>query len=565
MDTQIVQTKMGPGTVAMTRDDGFTKVELEWQLANGQKAFLYVKGSELYSDGKKRASTELSDTIPKATFGQYFSVLWPAVLCVFVDFLGLAIAIPILPYFILELSWDLGVKCPTCPSSDASIKCGEIAGCGTAIDVGALGGCFSIGQLIGNIVMGRVSDRVGRKPVIMLSLLMSAVGYFLCGISQTLGEIYVYRILSGLAGGTMPVAISMILDVVQDPAERGKFFGLAGASIGMAFTVGPGVGVAVAYVAGKRAGFFAPTVIAGIVLITAFFKVTETHPSAGILGKRPKYLDEKFGKATKDISPTGNKTKIPRTIFYMFVSFFFGSMAFGTFNSMCALVFLSILNWGTTEIGIILVSYGVINIILSANAQKILDKMRFGKTRGQGFIHTLYLSGFLLAVYLAVFSYVENGVAQIALMVLLLPAAQSAKNPAYNSIVGMLAPVEHRGKANGIVSGAMSVGMGLAPFIAGPVFRSGFMQQTYTYGTFSHFTFFLGAIFAATEVCIILMFVLPAVMKKEAEMAAKENAKKGKKKVKRDSLVIAKERKARKKGAPKESAPEGMKVEIIVD
>ena len=118
----------------------------------------------------------------------------------------------------------------------------------------------------------------------------------------------------------------------------------------------------------------------------------------------------------------------------------------------------------------------------------------------------------------------------------------------------MLAPVEHRGKANGIVSGAMSVGMGLAPFIAGPVFSSEFMQQTYTYGKFSHFTFFLGALFAAIEVGIIQIFVLPAVMAKEAEMANTKNAKKGKKKTKRDSLVVAKERKARKK-VPQKKVP----------
>ena len=86
---------------------------------------------------------------------------------------------------------------------------------------------------------------------------------------------------------------------------------------------------------------------------------------------------------------------------------------------------LSLLNWGTTEIGIILVSYGVINIILSANAQKFWIKCGVERLAGE-FIHTLYLSGFLLAVYLATFSYIENGVAQIALMVLLLPAAQSA-------------------------------------------------------------------------------------------------------------------------------------------
>ncbi len=427
--------------------------------------------------------------------------------------------------------------------------------------------------------MGRVSDKIGRKPIIMLSLLMSAVGYLLCGISQTLGEIYVYRLFSGLAGGTMPVAISMILDTVQDPAERGKFFGLAGASIGMAFTLGPGVGVAVAAVAGKRAGFFAPTVIATIVLIMAFLKVTETHPTAGLLGKRPEWLDEKFGKAVKrdsfkngdEVDDIENQKKksaeMPPTVYHMFLSFFFGSMAFGTFNSMCALVFLSLLNWGTTEIGIVLVSYGVINIMFSANAQKILDKMRFGQSRGTGFVNTLYASSFLLACYLAIFSYIENGVLQIALMVLLLPAAQSAKNPAYNSIVGSLVPVEHRGKANGIVSGAMSVGMGLAPFIAGPIFVSDVMKQTYTYGTFSHFVFWLGGFFAFVEFLIIATLVRPVLLNKEKEEEEKAMRKKNgkKKKTKRDSLVVAKERKERNKGKKKETAPKGVSVEIIED
>ena len=161
--------------------------------------------------------------------------------------------------------------------------------------------------------MGRVSDRVGRKPVIMLSLLMSAVGYFLCGISQTLGEIFVYRILSGLAGGTMPVAISMILDVVQDPAERGKFFGLAGASIGMAFTLAL-VSALQLHMSQVTRGLLCTHRNCRNRTPYSVFKVTETHPSAGILGKRPKYLDEKFGKATKDVGSTGNETKIPRTI-----------------------------------------------------------------------------------------------------------------------------------------------------------------------------------------------------------------------------------------------------------
>ena len=77
----------------------------------------------------------------------------------------------------------------------------------------------------------------------------------------------------------------------------------------------------------------------------------------------------------------------------MFFSFF-GSMAFGTFNSMCALVFLSLLNWGTTEIGIIC-RMGI-NIILSANAQKILDKMRVERLAGKD----LYIPCICLVSYL---------------------------------------------------------------------------------------------------------------------------------------------------------------------
>ena len=568
----IVDTKLGKGKIVeiiRNKEDNnktFVKVELSWELANNQKAYLYVMEKEINkrdNDANQVNEAGSTNEMTKPKFIDYFRILWPAILCVFIDFLGLAIAIPILPYFILELGWERTTECPTCPNDDPAIKCGAIPGCGTPVDVGALGGCFSIGQLIGNIIMGRVSDKIGRKPIIMLSLLMSAVGYLLCGISQTLGEIYVYRLFSGLAGGTMPVAISMILDTVQDPAERPKFFGLAGASIGMAFTIGPVLGVFAALAFGKRAGFFVPTAIATIILCMAFFRVTETHPSAGILGLRPKWMDEKFGVVKKS---NGKAAKMPKTIYHMFLSFFFGSMAFGTFNSMCALVFLSLMNWGTTEVGLFLFAYGIVNIPLAANSAKILEKMQCGsKSRGTGYLNTLYGSGFLLALYLAIFSYVANTFIQFLLMILLLPAAMSAKNPSYNSIVGLVVPVEQRGAANGLVSGAMSIGMGLAPFIAGPIFVSDVLKQTYTYGSFSHLVFWLGAFCAFMEFFIIATLIRPVVLSKEKEAEEIENKKKNKTKLrkKRDSLVVAKERKERNKGKKKEKAPSSIKIEII--
>merc|ERR1712216_479830 len=97
----------------------------------------------------------------------YLSILWPAYLCVFVDFLGLGISIPVLPFFTLELGWDSHAVCPsTCPEPDpvGETMCGRTPGCGSSIDVGAILGVFALGQMIGNQVMGRVSDRIGRKP-----------------------------------------------------------------------------------------------------------------------------------------------------------------------------------------------------------------------------------------------------------------------------------------------------------------------------------------------------------------------------------------------------------------
>ena len=67
-------------------------------------------------------------------------VLWPAYLCAFVDFLGAGIGIPILPYYTLELPWEEGTQCPTCPqyvkNSNVTQICGETPGCGSSVEVG---------------------------------------------------------------------------------------------------------------------------------------------------------------------------------------------------------------------------------------------------------------------------------------------------------------------------------------------------------------------------------------------------------------------------------------------
>ena len=502
-----VMTKMGPGVVVEVRgDDGVKVVELDWRLANDSKVYVYTK-----------------DETPRVlTFLDYMSELWPAYMCGFVDFLGLAIAIPILPYYILELSWD-GSECPQCPNPDPNYDlCGKIPECGTAVDLGALTGCFSIGQFVGNIIMGRVSDRVGRKFVILASLFMSGLGYLLCGVASDLYQLYLFRCLSGLAGGTMPVIISIVLDTVQDVPERAKFFGLAGASIGFAFMFGPAIGAGVAAALGKRAGFFAPAVIALVTLICAFYKIIETHPTAGILGKRPKWLDEKFGKPegkkkTTAVKAGGAEESLPTVVYWTFLGNSFGSMAFATFNSMVALVFLYLYNWGATEIGMFLFTNGVINIFWAVQSRKILEKLSVPGIKGLEYIRGIVFSVILTGAYLGAYSYITNGVMQFVFMALVLPLGMAIKQPTYSQIVGVTVPLQFRGRANGIISSANSVGNGLVPFVAGPLFLSDVFKQKYEYGEFSHLIYVIAVVLCALEGLNAWFILRPAVLRAAAK------------------------------------------------
>ena len=251
-----------------------------------------------------------------------FKLLWPAYMCAFVDFLGAGIAIPILPYYMLELPWEEGTKCPTCPQTpgfNATLSggaCGEVKGCGTSIEVGLSIFMFGFGQVIGNVIMSRLSDKVGRKAIIMTSIMASALGYLWCGVATTIMSLLTARLVSGICGGTLPVVQAMILDVVGDPRERPKYFGLASAMLGLGFMIGPALGAAVAFISGnKRVAFFSPVVIASLCCVIGFFKIAETRPAGGICGPRQKVVEEmyEFGQKAFMDSKTQTKETIDKT------------------------------------------------------------------------------------------------------------------------------------------------------------------------------------------------------------------------------------------------------------
>jgi len=124
-------------------------------------------------------------------------------------------------------------------------------------------------------IWGRLSDRIGRKPVLLISLAGTAIGSLLTGIAGGVGLLYLGRLVDGISGASVSVAQASVGDVAP-PNERPRLFGLLGAAFGIGFVVGPALG-ALASVWGPRVPFYLAGGLAGVNALIAIRRLPETH------------------------------------------------------------------------------------------------------------------------------------------------------------------------------------------------------------------------------------------------------------------------------------------------
>ncbi len=186
-----------------------------------------------------------------------FGVLW---ITVAVDLLGFGIVVPLLPLYARRL------------------------GAGPEA-VGMLLAAFSAAQLVAAPVLGRLSDRVGRKPVLVVSLVGTALGSLLTGLAGSLWVLFLARVLDGASGGSVPVAQAAAADLTP-AAQRTRVFGLIGADYGVGFVVGPALG-GLAALGGTRTPFLVAAGIASANAVVAVRRLPETRSSAAAPGSAP--------------------------------------------------------------------------------------------------------------------------------------------------------------------------------------------------------------------------------------------------------------------------------------
>jgi len=178
--------------------------------------------------------------------------LWPILGITFVDILGFSMLIPMLPYFVTHFG-------------------------ASAIVVGGIFAVFSFCQLVSGPLWGNVSDRVGRKAVLIISQIGATIGWAMLGIAPNIFWVFVARIIEGTSGGNIGVTQAYVADLVP-PKDRARAFGYIGATFGAGMIFGP-LGGGVLY---ARYGFAVPFfVAAGLQFLTLLLTIAVLPESRG--------------------------------------------------------------------------------------------------------------------------------------------------------------------------------------------------------------------------------------------------------------------------------------------
>ncbi len=253
---------------------------------------------------------------------------------VFVDLLGFSLILPLLPYYAQTFGAD-------------------------AFVTGLLVASYAVAQLIGAPALGRLSDRIGRRPVLLISIGGTFVGFLLLGFAGALWMLFVSRIIDGLTGGNLSVAQAYITDV-SDPKNRAKALGMIGAAFGLGFIIGPAVGGAL-----SAYGYAVPALAAATLSFVNLTSVFFLLPESLTAERRATMAEQKRPPFT--LGALWNALSRPRVGPLLHTRFFFG-LAFATFQTIFALYAQYRLGLTAQTTGFVLAYVGLLSVLVQGLA-----------------------------------------------------------------------------------------------------------------------------------------------------------------------------------------------------
>jgi DHA1 family tetracycline resistance protein-like MFS transporter len=351
-------------------------------------------------------------------------------LIVFIDLVGFGVVIPLLPFYGLHFG-----------ASPAEVT-GMMA-------------CYSLAQLVSSPLLGRLSDKVGRRPVLLISLVASTASYLWLGFADALWMLFAARLLSGAGAGNIAAAQAYITDVTT-PETRAKGMGVIGAAFGLGFTVGPALGGLVAGSNPDAAALASPAFVAAalsvLAFVVAFIALKESLPEAS---RRAPARPSRW-QVARDVL---TRPALRQLIVLLFITV----TAFAGMETTFALWAHSAFGWGPREVGYNFLFVGVVLVVVQGFLIGPLTR-RFGETRlvlgGAGLI-ALGLLGLPFALTLP----------RLLGVNVLLALGMGVLNPAITSLISQSAEIDERGGILGVSQSASSLSRILGPLVAGLLFE----------------------------------------------------------------------------------------------
>ncbi len=356
-----------------------------------------------------------------------------------------------LVFIVITLALDamgIGLILPVMPDLIAQINGGTVGD--AAVWGGLLATSFAVMQFIFGPVVGALSDRFGRRPILLTSLFVMCLDYLMMALAGSIWLLFVTRIIGGITAATYSTASAFIADITP-PEKKSAAFGLVGAAFGVGFVFGPAVGGLLAEF-GTRAPFYAAAALAGANMIFGYLVLPETVTDK---------IRRRF--AWRRANPVGALMKLSELpgVTRLLILFFIYEFAFIVYPSVWAFYTTAQFGWEPGRIGLSLALFGVgIAIVQGALIRPALRLLGERTT-------IIYGICFNFAAFV-VLALITNGWAALAFTPL--TALGAVVTPALQGMMSKTAADNQQGELQGVISSAKSLATIMAPLAMTQIF-----------------------------------------------------------------------------------------------
>lgn len=340
---------------------------------------------------------------------------------------------------------------------------------------------FAVTQFLFAPVIGNLSDKYGRRPVLLLSLLGFGIDYIILALAPAYGWLFIGRVIAGITGASFTTATAYIADVSTDETSRAKNFGMIGAAFGLGFVLGPALGALLA-TWGIRAPFYAAAALCLLNCLYGYFFLPES-----LSKENRRAFDWKRANPFGSLKFLTRHPEIGGLAISFFLIYLGAQSVQGNWNFFTIYRF----NWSEKMVGISLAVVGVLVGAVQAGLTRVVNP-RIGNEK------SIYLGLSLYTLGLVLFAFATQSWMMFAFLI---PYCLGGIcGPSLQSVISGHVPPNQQGELQGALTSLMSL-----TTIVGPLIMN---------STFSYFTtdkapyYFPGVHFLIGAVCMLLSIII---------------------------------------------------------